>query len=51
MCGKTIDYNNTPLHRAAKFNENPAVVQALIDAGADVLESNDGGDTPLDLAD
>ena len=30
----------TPLHRAVRFNENPAVIKALIDAGAD-LEARD----------
>ena len=27
---------HTPLHRAAKFNENPAVIEFLIEAGANV---------------
>ena len=39
--------DSTPLHRAAMYNENPAVIAALIAAGAD-LEARDKNDnTPL----
>ena len=37
----------TPLHRAARYNENPAVTQILLDAGADVEARDVGGFTPL----
>ena len=42
------DLNATPLHFAARSNTNPAVIQALIDAGADVEAQDDNDDvTPL----
>ena len=37
----------TPLHRAAGYNENPAVIQVLLDAGADLEAQHDEGYTPL----
>ena len=37
----------TPLHHAAVFSENPAVVGALITAGADVSAQTSDGFTPL----
>ena len=37
----------TPLHRAATYNENPAVIQVLFDAGADVEARDVKGFTPL----
>ena len=40
----------TPLHWAASFNENPAVITALIDANADVTAKDKYGRTPLHLA-
>ena len=40
----------TPLHRAAVFSQDPAVVTALQDAGADPGLTNDAGSTPQDLA-
>ena len=36
------DENKTPLHRAAEYNENPAVIEALLKAGADVHARNKG---------
>ena len=38
---------HTPLHRAAKFNENPAVVEALLAPGADLETQTKYGETPL----
>ena len=40
-------YKYTPLHRAAKYNDNPAVIQALIAAGADPKARNAWEYTPL----
>ena len=40
-------YEDTPLHRAANYNDNPAVIQALIAAGADPKARNAWEDTPL----
>ena len=40
----------TPLHRAARFNENPAVIAALLDAGAEIEARNEDGHTPLHRA-
>ena len=37
----------TPLHRAAGYNENPAVIQMLLNAGADLESQHDTGYTPL----
>ena len=34
--------NTTPLHRAAGYNTNPVVLQALLDAGAEVEVRDDG---------
>ena len=39
-----------PLHLVARFNENPAVLQTLVAAGADVGATNSAGNTPLHLA-
>ena len=41
---------DTPLHRAALFNKNPAVITALLDAGADPKARNADGMTPWDCA-
>ena len=40
----------TPLHWAARGNENPAVIAALVDAGADLKARTEGGLTPLHWA-
>ena len=45
-----IKYGETPLHRAALFNENLAVTQALLAAGADPMARTESGVTPLHLA-
>ena len=43
------EFGFTPLHRAARFNENVAVVEALLEAGADVQAKAVTGD-PLSAA-
>ena len=50
--GKTNMFSgdDSPLHMAATFNENPAVVEALLAAGADVAARNDRGSTALHMA-
>ena len=40
----------TPLHWAARGNENPAVIAALVDAGADLKARTENGLTPWDYA-
>ena len=40
----------TPLHDAAKLNENPMVIEALLAAGADPMARDKWDDTPLDEA-
>ncbi|MYJ94635.1 MAG: hypothetical protein F4053_03295 [Proteobacteria bacterium] len=44
------EFGATPLHWAAAFTQNLAVVTALLDAGAESDSRNDDGDTPLDVA-
>ena len=44
------EYGATPLHGAAVANENPAVINALIDAGARVKARDEVGRTPLHYA-
>ena len=41
-------YGSTPLHRAAQYTENPAVIQALLDAGADPAAKDSFGNFPWD---
>ena len=41
---------DTPLHWAAAFNKNPAVIALLLDAGADIEARDQRGETPLHLA-
>jgi uncharacterized protein len=43
------DYGWTPLHFAASIG-TPAMIQALLAAGADVMARNEDGTTPLHLA-
>ena len=40
----------TPLHWAAWINENPAVIEALLKAGAKVNAEDENGWTPLQIA-
>ena len=40
----------TPLHRAAGFNTEPAVIALLLDRGADIAARDDDGWTPLHVA-
>ncbi len=42
--------NFKPLHFAAGFNKNPAVIETLLQAGADPMEGAKGKDTPLNWA-
>ena len=42
--------SGSPLHLAARDNENPAVIKVLLDAGADLEPTDDDGHTPLHLA-
>ena len=41
---------NTPLHWAARSNENPAVIETLLKAGADLAALDEDGRTPLNFA-
>ena len=43
-------YEATPLHWAAAFSDTPAVIVALLDAGADLEARNKNGRTPLHWA-
>ena len=41
---------NSPLHHAARLNDDPAMITALLDAGADPRARSMGGHTPLHRA-
>ena len=43
-------YSMTPLHYAAEYNKNPAIIEVLLKAGADPEARNEYGKTPWDLA-
>ena len=43
-------YNTTPLHMAAQFNKNHAIVALLLDLGAEINLENSSGDLPIHLA-
>ena len=44
------EFGYTPLHRAARFNEKPAVIEALLAVGANVKARDKNGSTPLHWA-
>ena len=44
------DDGATPLHRAAWTSENPAIIEALLDAGADPNATDLRGNLPWDYA-
>ncbi|MDE0099248.1 MAG: ankyrin repeat domain-containing protein [Truepera sp.] len=44
------EYGMTPLHFAARFNDDPAIIAALVAAGAELEAELDEGLTPLHLA-
>ena len=49
--GARDDDGYTPLHLAARYNDNPAVIEALVAAGADLgVREDEEGWTPLHLA-
>ena len=50
VAARTDDYRITPLHWAAGSSENPALVEVLLAAGADVAARNDYGATLLHRA-
>ena len=41
------EFGNTPLHRAARYNKNPAVITVLVKAGAEINARDISGNTPL----
>ncbi len=45
-----VSGSTTPLHEAAKWSENPEVIIALLNAGADGKVKNDNGKTAFDIA-
>ena len=42
--------DHTPLHLAVRFNNNPAIIEVLLDAGADATARDLSGNTPWDYA-
>ena len=42
--------NRRPLRKAAKYNKNPVVIEALFMAGANPMARTPEGKTPWDLA-
>ena len=44
------EVGGTPLHFAAEWNENPDIINALIQVGADIHAKTNGGKTPLHSA-
>ncbi len=46
----TDSYKLTPLHYAARWSDNPKVIQLLIDNGGDVHDKDNNGRTPLSWA-
>ena len=47
---RSDDFGYTPLFMAAWYNENPAVIETLLDAGADIEVRSDDTFTPLLVA-
>lgn len=45
--GSQLDDDSTPLHAAAGWSRDPAVISLLVEAGADVTARNDRGYAPL----
>ena len=43
-------YSWTTLHIAARYNGNPAIVEALLEAGAEATARDNPGKTPWDYA-
>ena len=43
-------YSWTPLHYAARFSRNPAVIETLLEAGADASARDNEGKIPWDYA-
>ena len=50
MNARAAVLGHTPLHLAAQFNDNPAVIEVLLDAGADLKAQDLSGNTPWDYA-
>ena len=44
------EYYYTPLHWAARYSENPAIIAVLLEAGADLEAQDSDGETSLHLA-
>lgn len=50
MNARAAVLGHTPLHLAAQFNNNPAVIEVLLDAGADATARDLSDNTPWDYA-